>query len=303
MLPHKPDEFTLEDCVDGGGGAEAAIARMALCFPAGFSAARLAEMVLDIEPIDSRRGHKLLEIARLLRRRPEMFATLRETGLAVRHERDETETDAGVVMRLAAGFDAAAAVSAAASVQLSSLGDEERLSAATQEIAEWLDRQGFTGADREILDIGCGIGRFESALAKACGRLIGIDISQEMLSIAASRCKGLANVEFRNTSGLDLAGFADASFDGVLAVDSFPYLVLAHVAEQHFSETARVLKRPGWLVLLNYSYRGSHLLDREEVGRLATQYGMQLIVDGERPFRHWDGVAFVLTLSATAHRT
>ncbi|MER8435265.1 class I SAM-dependent methyltransferase [Mesorhizobium sp. M1312] len=222
---------------------------------------------------------------------------LRETGAAVRHERNEEETDAAVVRRLASGFDAAAMISLAASVQLSSLGDEERLTAATDEIVVWLGRQGFIGAGRDILDIGCGIGRFESALSDAAHRIVGIDISLEMISVARRRCAGLRNVELRLTSGLDLADFSNASFDCVLAVDSFPYLVLAGLAERHFKEIARVLKTSGMAALLNYSYRGSPALDRADVHRLAEAHGMQVVVDGENPFRLWDGNAFLLMAS------
>ncbi|TIP89728.1 MAG: class I SAM-dependent methyltransferase, partial [Mesorhizobium sp.] len=68
------------------------------------------------------------------------------------------------------------------------MGDEEKLSAATDEIAAWLEGQGFTGTDRDILDIGCGIGRFERALSHAAHRIVGIDISLEMIAVARRRC-------------------------------------------------------------------------------------------------------------------
>ncbi|RUY64406.1 class I SAM-dependent methyltransferase, partial [Mesorhizobium sp. M7A.F.Ca.CA.001.05.1.1] len=84
------------------------------------------------------------------------------------------------------------------------------------------------------------------------------------------------------------------SFDCVLAVDSFPYLVLAGMAERHFEEIARVLKRPGWLALLNYSYRGSLFSDRDDIGRLAQAHQLRVLIDGEKPFRSWDGNAFLL---------
>ncbi|CAH2395470.1 Methyltransferase domain-containing protein [Mesorhizobium escarrei] len=287
----------LEECVADGACVEAIIARLALRFETGVDAAELADVALDMSSADLRKRDRLEGIADLLRHRPDIFATLRETGAAVRHERDESETDAAVVRRLAAGFDAAATISPAASVQLSSLGDEEKLTAATNEIVAWLEGQGFTGRDQDILDIGCGIGRFESALSDAAHRIVGIDISLEMISVARRRCAGLRNVDLRPTSGLDLADFSNASFDCVLAVDSFPYLVLAGLAERYVKEIARVLKPSGMAALLNYSYRGSPALDRADVHRLAEADGMQVVVDGERPFRLWDGNAFLLTAS------
>ncbi len=284
----------VEDCMAAGVSAEAVIARLALHLQAGIGAAEVAEIVLDIVPSDSGDAEKLQEVAGLLRRKPDVFATLRATGAAVRHERDEDETDAAVVMRLASSFDAASAISEVASVQLASLGDKQRLSATTDEIVAWLEAQAFTGIDRDILDIGCGTGRFERALSKSFNRMIGIDISSRMISIASEQCAGLRNVELRQTSGLDLTAFDDGSFDCVLAVDSFPYLVLAGMAERHFDEIARVLKRPGWLALLNYSYRGSLFLDRGDIKRLAEAHQLRVVIDGEKPFRSWDGDAFLL---------
>ncbi|WP_245266504.1 class I SAM-dependent methyltransferase [Mesorhizobium sp. LNHC252B00] len=277
-----------------GAGAETIIARLALLFEAGIDAGELAQIAQDMSSTDLQNQDKLQRVASLLRHRPDTLALLREIGAAVRHRRDEAETDAAVVQRLASSFDAAARISSAASVQLSSLGDEEKLSAATAEITGWLQRQGFTGAGLRILDIGCGIGRFEIALSPAALRVVGIDISPSMISIGLERCAALPNVELRLTSGLDLADFGDASFDCVLAVDSFPYLVLAGLAERYLKEIGRVLKRPGMAAILNYSYRGSPALDRSEIHHLAEAYGMQVVIDGERPFRLWDGTAFML---------
>jgi ubiquinone/menaquinone biosynthesis C-methylase UbiE len=289
--------MVLEECMADNACVEAIIARLALRFETGIDAAELAEVALDMCSADLRKRDRLERIAELLRHRPDIFATLRETGAAVRHERNEEETDAAVVRRLASGFDAAAMISLAASVQLSSLGDEERLTAATDEIVVWLKSQGLTGAGWDILDIGCGIGRFESTLSDTAHRIVGIDISSKMISVARRRCAGLRNVELRPTSGLDLADFSNASFDCVLAVDSFPYLVLAGLAERHFTEIARVLKASGMAAILNYSYRGSPALDRADVHRLAEAHGMEVVVDGEKPFRLWDGNAFLLTAS------
>lgn len=286
--------LAVEDCMADAVSAEAVIARLALHLHPGIGAVELAEIVAEIDPVDTRDRERLQQIAGLLRRGSEVFATLQKTGSAVRHERDDDETDADVVTRLASGFDAAAAISRVASVQLASLGDEERLAATTDEIVAWLTAQDFTGAGRSILDIGCGIGRFERALSASCERVVGVDISSRMISIAREQCAALGNVELRRTSGLDLAEFGDASFDCVLAVDSFPYLVLAGVAERHFGEIARVLKRPGRLALLNYSYRESLFLDRSDIRHLAQRHGLQVVIDGEKAFRLWDGDAFLL---------
>jgi SAM-dependent methyltransferase len=284
----------LEACMASDLPAEVAIARLALHLLTGIEAAELAEIALDMRS-DARHQRGWLEqVAMLLSRKTVVFDDLRTTAASVRHDRPDDETREMTVGRLASGFDRAAAISPAASVQLSSLGDEEMLSATTAEIASWLKQQGFIGSGKTILDIGCGIGRFERALHARVKSVVGIDISSRMLAIARRRCAGLENVEFRQTSGIDLGDFVDASFDGVLAVDCFPYLVLAGIAERHFHEMARVLRPSGLAAILNYSYRMPPAVDSSDVRHLARACGMDVIIDGEMPFRHWDGTAFLV---------
>jgi ubiquinone/menaquinone biosynthesis C-methylase UbiE len=286
----------LEMCLLQALPLEVSLARLALHVSAEIDADELANIALGLRVHNNLQRAWLAQVAGLLALEPKVFDALRETASSVSHDRGSDEASAAIIGRLASGFDRASAVSPAASVQLSSLGDEVKLAAATDEIVAWLEQQGLTGPDKEILDIGCGIGRFECALHTKASRIVGTDISSNMIDIARRRCTAIATVEFHRTSGFDLAEFADASFDCVLAVDSFPYLVLAGVVERHFAEAARVLKSDGLMAILNYSYRGSPALDRAEIKRLARACGMQLVLDGEMPFSLWDGTAFLLRL-------
>lgn len=284
----------LENCMANGLSADVAIARLAVYLKTGINATELAKIALDMRANATHRRDWLDEVAVLLSSKIDTFDELRTTAASVLHNRLAGETREMTISRLAIGFDQAADISAVASVQLSSLGDEEKLSAATAEITSWLERQGFTGAGKTILDVGCGIGRFERALHARAKHIVGIDISAKMLAIARRRCAGLTNVEFRHTSGLDLDEFTDAGLDGVLAVDSFPYLVLAGVAERHFSEVARVLRPGGMAAILNYSYRVPSGVDSSDIRGLAGAFGMDVVIDGEMPFRRWDGTAFLV---------
>jgi ubiquinone/menaquinone biosynthesis C-methylase UbiE len=287
----------LERCMANDLSAEVAIARLALNLQPDVQPADLADIALDMRSYAPRRRGWLEEVAMLLSRKAVSFDDLRTTAASVCHDRLDDETHEMTVSRLASGFDRAAAISPAASVQLSSLGDEEKLSAATAEIASWLEQQGFLGRGKTILDIGCGIGRFERALHQKAKHIVGIDISSRMLEIARQRCAGLGNVEFRQTSGLDLGEFVAAGFDGVLAVDCFPYLVLAGIADRHFSEIARLLRPGGLAAILNYSYRTSPAVDSFDVRRLAHACAMDVLVDADLPFRRWDGTAFLVRRS------
>ena len=196
-------------------------------------------------------------------------------------------------------FDYSVRQSEEASVALSSLGSAEVLEQATQEIVAHFDRWGLLGPRTKALHIGCGIGRFELALAPRVGEAHGVDISTEMVKVAERRCEALPNVFLQKTSGQDLAMFDDASFDLVYAVDSFPYLVQAGMplVERHFAEARRVLKAGGHFVILNFSYRNGLAEDDATVRALATAHGFEMVQSGVRPFTLWDGVAWVMTTS------
>ncbi len=180
---------------------------------------------------------------------------------------------------------------------LYSLGNPAILDAATQEVVELLVARRWVTAARDVLEIGCGIGRFERALAPQVRAITGIDVSPRMIEQARRRCAGLDNVSLLACTGYDLAPFADASFDLVMAVDSFPYLVQSGMAlvERHFEEARRVLRPGGDLVIFEFSYRGDAGRDRDDVSRLALTTGFTVRDSGTRLLSLWDGALFHLT--------
>jgi SAM-dependent methyltransferase len=163
-------------------------------------------------------------------------------------------------------FDRLVGESAPASVALYSLGDCGRLDAATREVVLLLDRLGVLRPARRVLEIGCGIGRFQEALSARVAAITGIDVAPRMIEAARQRCTGLPNVTLLETSGRDLAPFPAGSFDAVLAIDVMPYVHRAGMAlvAAHFREVARVLRAPGDFVILNLTYRGALELDRHD---------------------------------------
>jgi SAM-dependent methyltransferase len=170
----------------------------------------------------------------------------------------------------------------------------EMLEQPTREIVDQLERWGVLGPEKTVLQIGCGIGRFELALAPRVREAHGIDVSAEMIKVAERRCEALPNVFLARTSGQDLSLFADATFDLVYAVNSFPYIVQSGPAlvARHFEESRRVLKPGGELVIVNFSYRADPAADGSDVRRLAAASGFEVLDDGVRPFAGWDGLVW-----------
>src|SRR5205085_3205070 len=175
----------------------------------------------------------------------------------------------------ASAFDRAAISCDDAGAALYALGRSDLLDAASNEVVETLHRWQLLQHAHAILEIGCGTGRFVERLA-AMGHLVaGIDISYRMLQRARSRCRSRELAYLIQTTGCDLSALADGSFDLVLAIDVFPYLVMqdGDLAQVHVRDVARVLKPGGRFLILNYSYRHDDEIDATDVAQMAARNG------------------------------
>ena len=190
-------------------------------------------------------------------------------------------------------FDWSVAQSEEASVALYSLGSQEILQAATDEIVLVLQQWGLLDGKARALDMGCGTGRMQTALSPYLGSIVGIDVSAQMLAAARRNCNHLSNVTFSSCSGLGLEDFADGSFELVLSVDSFPYVVQSGWAlvERMFAEAARVLKPSGHFVILNFSYRDDRKRDAADAAALAMGNSFHVVANGTMPFALWNADA------------
>ncbi len=260
-------------CLAGRISAPVAIARLVL---AGIAPDAIAARLEGVQGAE--------ELRRLLGARAGL-ARLAEAAAVIDHEAGGT----GALAAFRDGFDRAAAISPEASVAAYSLGNPDLLDAATAELVQWLDARGLV--DGDVLDLGCGIGRVAAALGRARS-VLGLDIAPGMIAEARRRHGDDARLRFAVTDGQGIVG-ADGSFDLVLAVDSFPYLVAAEVAERHIADAARVLRPGGAVAIFNLSYRGVDA-DRAEASAWARTHGFSLGCDGVQPFRLWDGKVFSL---------
>jgi len=97
--------------------------------------------------------------------------------------------------------------------------------------------------DDLLLDVGCGPGSITVDLASRVGRVVGVDLSEEVLEEARARAEGVSNVSFAAADVYDLP-FEDGTFD----------VVHAHQTLQHVADPVRALKemrrvcRPGGIV-------------------------------------------------------
>jgi SAM-dependent methyltransferase len=120
-------------------------------------------------------------------------------------------------------------------------------------VATALDWAAPLPGNARALEIGCGVGRFTTALTQRFARVDAVDVSPTMLALAGQL--GLpANAHLHLGSGRDLAGLPDEAFD--LA---FSHLVFQHIADRsaiasYVDDLARTL-RPGGVAALQFDTR------------------------------------------------
>ena len=97
------------------------------------------------------------------------------------------------------------------------------------------------------IEIGCGPGRLMVPMSETFGRIVGVDVSGEMVRLARENLAGLSNAEVRKCNGSDLAGLEDESFDYCYSYAVFQHIPSADVVWNYLREARRVLK-PGGLM-------------------------------------------------------
>lgn len=242
---------------------------------------------------DAEGGDRFEAIRDLLSGHPTAFGKMRDVLATLHGEHSHKSVD---IASVAAAFDAAVELSPTASVALYSLGEVRLLASATLEIVLLLKERKLISGKARVFEIGCGIGRFAQALADEVRSFTGTDLSKNMIRVAREGCADLPNVTFSVTSGRDLRDHPDGSFDLVLAVDSFPYIVATQpgLAELHIAESARVLAPGGSLAIFNFSYEEDFGASRDRLRRISGEVGFNLVAAEPTPLRSWDGSLFHL---------
>ncbi len=101
--------------------------------------------------------------------------------------------------------------------------------------------------DLKALEIGCGPGRLMRPLSENFAGICGVDISDEMIRLAAERLRDIPHAHVQQTERSDLSMFADETFDFVYSYAVFQHIPSREVVFAYLAEAQRVLKPGGIL--------------------------------------------------------
>lgn len=117
-----------------------------------------------------------------------------------------------------------------------------------------------------VLDIACGTGIVSCEFAKHSKEVIGLDITEEMLTQARKlqKEKKLNNIDFRN-SNVETLSFEDNSFDVVFTRYSFHHFL---DTKKVFDEMLRVCKKDGKIAIVDVALEQSVSLAYNQMEKL-----------------------------------
>ncbi len=125
----------------------------------------------------------------------------------------------------------------------------------------------FVGEDKlgTVVDLGTGTGRMLEVMAERAVRGIGVDLSHDMLSYARSRLEraGLANCQVRHGDIYNLP-IEDRVADAAVVHQVLHYL---DEPERAVAEAARILKRGGRLIVVDFAPHGLEFLRADHAHR------------------------------------
>jgi SAM-dependent methyltransferase len=125
-----------------------------------------------------------------------------------------------------------------------------------------------------VLDIGCGLGRLTRPLARRATRVIGLDVSSEMLARAAELNGDLENVEWRHGDGESLRPIGDGSVDACISHVVFRHIPDPAITLGYVSEIGRVLRGGGFAAFELSNAPAPHVHRfTQRFGRLAALVG------------------------------
>jgi SAM-dependent methyltransferase len=125
------------------------------------------------------------------------------------------------------------------------------------------------------LEIGCGTGAFARILAKRCRRVVGLDLSAEMIRVARARSAQFENLEFQLADAMTW-NFPHSHFDFVCSIAT-----LHHLGQWELLRKIKdSLKPSGVLVVLDLVQSESLAERMFDVVGLGVSGGLRLLNNG-----------------------
>jgi len=124
-----------------------------------------------------------------------------------------------------------------------------------------------------VVEIGCGVGRLTRALARRAGRVVAVDVSEEMIALAREHNGGLANVTWLVGDGTSLSGIEDAAADACFSHVVFQHIPDPAITLGYVTEMGRVLRPDGWAAFQVSNDPGIHRARTRTRQRLAARLG------------------------------
>lgn len=106
------------------------------------------------------------------------------------------------------------------------------------------------------LEIGCGTGAFARHLAKRCKRVIGLDLSPEMIRVARARSTGFDNLEFQLADAMTWY-FPQSRFDFICSIAT-----LHHLEQRELLVKIKDALKPGGVLVVLDLAESSGLFER-----------------------------------------
>lgn len=131
------------------------------------------------------------------------------------------------------------------------------------------------GSGAKVLDLACGTGSFSELFSNAGYNVTGIDLSDEMLTVADSKCKGKVRLIKGDMASFKLSQKYDAC---ICCLDSINHLNELEQVKSAFNCVHSSLKKGGLFIFdVNTVYKHNEILS-----------GNTFVFDNENYFLSWD---------------